>query len=191
MPTFKSKSSYNSRKGSRKGSRKHSSKGYRKQSKKHSRKKKSDDECDGYYKKGSRYNKEDKCNKYYGKLVRPSCTYYISSPYQSPSYSSSSTSSPVATPKIIPRISNNKSPTISVVKENFAIPMIDKNEKIEVVNKKDDSKTNNECCICYDEIKKKIALVPCGHTSYCHGCATKLSTCSLCNQKIITIISLY
>lgn len=43
-----------------------------------------------------------------------------------------------------------------------------------------------ECCVCMDEIKYKIVLIPCGHTRICAVCVDKLivKRCPLC-RKII------
>lgn len=49
----------------------------------------------------------------------------------------------------------------------------------------------NICCICKIDIMKRIALVPCGHTSYCDMCAHKIKKCSLCKQYIYDIINIY
>jgi len=46
-------------------------------------------------------------------------------------------------------------------------------------------KINNECCVCFEKIKKRVALVPCGHTNICVACIEKLSEkkCPMCNSN--------
>jgi len=43
-----------------------------------------------------------------------------------------------------------------------------------------------ECCVCMDEIKYKIVLVPCGHARICAVCVDKLiiKRCPLCRRII-------
>ena len=47
------------------------------------------------------------------------------------------------------------------------------------------------CCICVDIIKKRITLVPCGHTVYCEDCAIQLYKCAICNSVIKNIMPIY
>jgi len=38
----------------------------------------------------------------------------------------------------------------------------------------------NDCCICFDKIDQKIALVSCGHTSVCENCIVDINKCPIC-----------
>lgn len=44
----------------------------------------------------------------------------------------------------------------------------------------------NECCICFDEIKQRVKLIPCGHNQFCKGCIEKIESkiCPICRQII-------
>lgn len=57
--------------------------------------------------------------------------------------------------------------------------------------KKQKKYNNNECCICMEEIKQKIALIPCGHTQYCNKCIISIDKCSLCNKPINGVLNLF
>jgi len=48
----------------------------------------------------------------------------------------------------------------------------------------------SECCVCFEPILQKIALVPCGHTSVCADCCD-IDKCPLCRQTIEKTIKLY
>lgn len=41
---------------------------------------------------------------------------------------------------------------------------------------------SNECVVCFEAIKKKIAIIPCGHTSSCKQCldSFELKKCPVC-----------
>jgi len=55
--------------------------------------------------------------------------------------------------------------------------------------KKDHGK---DCCICFTEIKVKIALIPCGHTQTCESCIEKINnTCSICKQIVTGKMNIY
>ena len=62
------------------------------------------------------------------------------------------------------------------VKKNV-IKLVDENEK--------------ECSICMTYIKKKIALVPCGHTDICQECSNKIKTCPICKSEIEKVIRIF
>ena len=51
----------------------------------------------------------------------------------------------------------------------------------------------NECCICYEEIKIRHVLIPCGHTQYCEKCIEKLpnQTCSMCKLRYTQILKIF
>lgn len=49
-----------------------------------------------------------------------------------------------------------------------------------------------ECCICFNPIIQKIALVPCGHTKFCEDCIKKLKKiCPICIQEYQCYIKLF
>lgn len=47
------------------------------------------------------------------------------------------------------------------------------------------------CCICMEEIIKKVALIPCGHTAYCNKCIRKIDKCALCKSYITNVMNIY
>ena len=49
----------------------------------------------------------------------------------------------------------------------------------------------NACVVCFEPIVNQYALVPCGHTSVCHGCATGITSCPVCRQPIQSVIRIY
>lgn len=51
----------------------------------------------------------------------------------------------------------------------------------------------NECCICYNEIKVRYTLIPCGHTQFCENCIVKLpnQTCSICKLRFTQIFKIF
>lgn len=51
--------------------------------------------------------------------------------------------------------------------------------------------SEKECCICFEKITEKHALVPCGHTTICKDCSTTLNKCPLCTQEITTVIKIF
>lgn len=58
----------------------------------------------------------------------------------------------------------------------------------------DDSKrlaNDEECSVCFEILKKRIALIPCGHTQICLDCASRLEKCPLCNKEIQKSLPLY
>ena len=65
---------------------------------------------------------------------------------------------------------------IKLVDENV-IKLVDENEK--------------ECSICVANIKKKIALVPCGHTDICQECSNKIKRCPICKSEIEKVIRIF
>lgn len=48
----------------------------------------------------------------------------------------------------------------------------------------------SECVICLEE-KKSHILIPCGHYSYCEGCAKSLKNCALCRKKITKRVKVF
>lgn len=55
----------------------------------------------------------------------------------------------------------------------------------------DGKKDVNECCICMEKIKKKIALIPCGHTQICDKCIKSITKCAICNQQYTNTLNIY
>ncbi len=53
----------------------------------------------------------------------------------------------------------------------------------------------NECVVCFEQIKTKIALVPCGHTTVCIDCSTNIiktsNKCPLCNIQLSGTLRLF
>jgi len=47
------------------------------------------------------------------------------------------------------------------------------------------------CCICFEPIKDRTALIPCMHASYCLECANKLNKCAICNTPISSKSRIY
>ena len=56
-------------------------------------------------------------------------------------------------------------------------------------------KEKNECIICYKEINKKIALIPCGHTTICKDCSQlqydSNKKCPICRSEITQIVNIF
>ena len=50
---------------------------------------------------------------------------------------------------------------------------------------------NKECCICFENIADKYALVPCGHTSTCGICVQKIEKCPICVTSVTNSIRIY
>ena len=50
---------------------------------------------------------------------------------------------------------------------------------------------NNNCCICFEDIDYKIALVPCGHAQFHDKCVTSLQQCPICLTKIEKAIKIF
>jgi hypothetical protein len=48
----------------------------------------------------------------------------------------------------------------------------------------------NECCVCFQQIKQKVACIPCGHTQFCEECLMKVSCCPLCKTKYTQILKI-
>lgn len=50
---------------------------------------------------------------------------------------------------------------------------------------------NRKCCICLENIKQNIVLIPCGHTLFCEVCVKKIRICSICKVPIKTTQKIY
>lgn len=53
------------------------------------------------------------------------------------------------------------------------------------------NENENECCICLQDIKGHVALIPCGHTQFCEECIRKQKICPLCKKEITNILKIY
>jgi len=73
----------------------------------------------------------------------------------------------------------------------FIKSMWNNRKLITELNKEPIQDTN--CCVCYEQILHRIALVPCGHTTICDNCMTSWgkNTCPLCMQKFSSYIKIY
>lgn len=58
-------------------------------------------------------------------------------------------------------------------------------------NKNNENNENNECMICFEEITRKVALVPCGHSQYCEYCVKLIEKCAECRSNIRERIRIY
>lgn len=50
-----------------------------------------------------------------------------------------------------------------------------------------------KCCICFENIKQKMVLIPCGHTTVCNKCQTGLNDkkCPVCQELFTQCIKLH
>ena len=53
------------------------------------------------------------------------------------------------------------------------------------------SKHDVNCCICTESISTRVALIPCGHASYCVECSNKIEQCAICKANIISRMPVY
>ena len=62
----------------------------------------------------------------------------------------------------------------------------------ELIIKEEDKK---KCVVCFDKEAGHNALVPCGHTQFCHQCIEEITkrtnVCSLCKTKIESVLKIY
>lgn len=49
----------------------------------------------------------------------------------------------------------------------------------------------NECVICFEKLKEKIAINPCGHSKYHKACLDNIKQCPICRRDIISIIEIF
>ena len=47
------------------------------------------------------------------------------------------------------------------------------------------------CCICYGDLIKRYACVPCGHCQFCRDCIKKVRVCPLCRKHIQSKIEIH
>jgi len=55
----------------------------------------------------------------------------------------------------------------------------------------DRKKSEGECVICFEELEQRIALLPCGHATFCKTCAKKLNICPICKSNIVSQSKIY
>ena len=48
-----------------------------------------------------------------------------------------------------------------------------------------------ECSVCLEEIQTRVALTPCGHTTFCKSCSDTLKTCPLCRSKVAQVLTIF
>ena len=48
-----------------------------------------------------------------------------------------------------------------------------------------------ECSVCLEEIQTRVALIPCGHTTFCKSCGDTLKTCPLCRAKVVQVQTIF
>jgi hypothetical protein len=90
---------------------------------------------------------------------------------------------PQGIPGIVPQYDDHERKIINIDQEK-------KIEKDEQSNKQDQA-FNKDCCICFEEIKERITLIPCGHTTICTICIKELSICPLCKREINSHMRIY
>ena len=68
-----------------------------------------------------------------------------------------------------------------------------KQQKINEIEQQKINEINTTCCVCLNEISKRIVLIPCGHADICSTCVEKLhnSECPTCRAKIANHIHIY
>lgn len=49
----------------------------------------------------------------------------------------------------------------------------------------------NACVVCFEPIVNQYALVPCGHTTVCHGCANEMPNCPVCREPVQSVMRIY
>lgn len=47
------------------------------------------------------------------------------------------------------------------------------------------------CTICFEAIKQRVALIPCGHSSFCSKCVEKVDACPLCKIKYTNVQKIF
>lgn len=50
---------------------------------------------------------------------------------------------------------------------------------------------NEKICIICEEKESTMALIPCGHASFCEGCSTSLKECPLCRKPVSSILRIF
>lgn len=54
-----------------------------------------------------------------------------------------------------------------------------------------DKSKDNQCCICFNPIKERITLIPCGHTTFCETCIKKCDKCVICTASYTNIQKIF
>ena len=54
-----------------------------------------------------------------------------------------------------------------------------------------DKVPDNACVVCFEPLVNQYALVPCGHTTVCNGCATGMTSCPVCRERVQSIMRIY
>ena len=68
--------------------------------------------------------------------------------------------------------------------------LIEKNGHYETYLLKD-KVPDNACVVCFEPLVNQYALVPCGHTTVCNGCATGMTSCPVCRERVQSIMRIY
>ena len=93
-----------------------------------------------------------------------------------------------------PEIATTTTTTTSTKDEEEAvvIPEEVKEAPKEVQKKEKKSKEEEEkCCVICEERPVEVALLECGHMSFCQKCAEPLKECPICRQKVLRFIRIY
>lgn len=53
-----------------------------------------------------------------------------------------------------------------------------------------EERKESECVVCFEELIKRVALVPCGHT-LCDQCALELNVCPVCRTPISSYLKIF
>ncbi len=81
------------------------------------------------------------------------------------------------------------------IKKNIKALDYIKDQKLKDTLMYETQQPNNDCCICFQIINKKFALVPCGHSCFCDACYRKLfnnsNRCPICNAGIDTKLDIF
>jgi hypothetical protein len=64
---------------------------------------------------------------------------------------------------------------------------------VAIVITKPKNKMDDSCVICFEDINERIALIPCGHASFCKKCITALTkkTCPICGSDYTNHCKIY
>ena len=54
-----------------------------------------------------------------------------------------------------------------------------------------DKVPDNACVVCFEPLVNQYALVPCGHTTVCNSCATGMTSCPVCRERVQSIMRIY
>jgi len=48
-----------------------------------------------------------------------------------------------------------------------------------------------DCCVCFEELKERHVIVPCGHTQTCKECIKSITSCPMCKKSFRIICKIY